>query len=113
MVLVKSLRLQTCCDRLSIRAATTGPFGHHLAAATELTGYMSSRHLENGEEGVALVLVQSSKVNITLASDNTLVSPRFELQVFPYYRTRQHTHSLNSSQLSLSLSLSPNSQVEH
>ena len=78
------MHLEACCDYLSIRA--TFPSQRRSAAESIFTGELTPRHLETGDEGIALVPIQSAVVNVTFVSDRSVESLGFELLVFPFFR---------------------------
>jgi len=63
MVLVKSVHLESCCDFV-----TVGEYPESSALEHRFTGTAQTRHLETGDEGVALLLIESNSVNVTFVS---------------------------------------------
>lgn len=82
MVLIRRLKLEACCDHLSVNK-----YQQFSAAERRFTGEPTPRALETGDYGVALFHIESSVVNVTFVSDSSVNNDGFELLVFPFYRT--------------------------
>lgn len=93
MVLIRRLKLEACCDHLSVNK-----YQEFSAAERRFTGEPTPRALETGDYGVALFHIESSVVNVTFVSDSSVNNDGFELLVFPFYRTFRTVSPIRSVQ---------------